>query len=132
MWRRGAGVMLAISAVLVSPCCLPITIPVALVALGGTGFGVWMATHEAAIAVVGTVYFFAAGALGIWWAMTRSSSPMVRSRLSLIRFRLFHPTGITGSTATEDVAPSCILDGSCAGGCCSPPVRAHPRAPENV
>jgi hypothetical protein len=123
MWRRFGGAILAASAVLVSPCCLPITIPVALVALGGTAFGAWMITHEAVIVVVSTVYFFVVVALGAWWAMTRYSSPKVRSGLSL--FRLFHPIGMADSTATEHVAPTCGAHSSCEAACCAPPIQVQ-------
>ena len=139
MWRKVGGALLAASAVLVSPCCLPITLPVALIALGGTSLGVWMVTHQAMIAVVGTVYFVVALAAGVWWLLSaRQVSSGVRNPLSLLR--LYHRMRMTSSTGATDAmdratiskATTCSVDGSCDAECCAPFVQLQQETADNA
>lgn len=131
MWRKLGGTLLVTSAVLVSPCCMPITVPLALVTLGGTGAGAWISTHQAMTAVVGTVYFVIALALGVGVVMRRHAFPTARGPLST--FQLFSPAATAGTTAPVNLGATCNPAGSCEGAeSCSPPVRAHLTAARNT
>jgi hypothetical protein len=88
-----------------------------------------MVTHQAAIAVVGTVYVLAVGALGVWWAVTRLWSPKVRGDLSL--FQIHRPIRVTSSAAAADVVTTCNAHGSCGADWCAPPIQVQRKIAES-
>lgn len=100
MLRTLGGYLLGLTALVVCPCHLPLTLPLVLAVLGGTSLGSLLSGHLEVLFLAAWVSFFAALAGAAWL--------------------LFHRPGPAPVTSHRDAAPS---DGSLS--CCTASPRGR-------
>jgi mercuric ion transport protein len=68
-WKEIGSSISGVIAFISCPCHLPITLPIMLSLTAGTGFGVWLASHQSFIAGATTVVFIFSLLVTFRWAM---------------------------------------------------------------
>lgn len=124
MRRTIGGTILVVTGCIFSPCCVPITLPFLVAALGGTAAGGWLLAHESAIGVVTAICGLGALGLGGLLLLRRRPTPTTGRRSE--RPALERPTRDLLDPAPAPVLSRLDAPRDCA--CCAPPhVSETPR-----
>lgn len=72
--RRLAGGILAVTGIVVCPCHLPLTLPLLLGVLGGTGLGSFFAGHAGLVYGISAGYFIMGLSIGVYLLNRKTKS----------------------------------------------------------